>query len=116
MADPDEPHDVQRLQASCPHCRGPLSAVTSGGDRYYRCLVGHSFTEKDLFREHGAAQERMLWSAVVVLEEAAVLAREAAGRTPNGSLALERQAEDKQRQARFIRGVLDDLMPFGIEE
>src|SRR4051794_32697774 len=113
MSDSTGERHVRPLQARCPHCSGPLSEVIQDGVRTYECLVNHRFTEIALLQAHAVAQERTLWGSVVILEEAAILAREAAGHRPERSATLLAQAEEKQRQADFIRGVLDELAPFG---
>jgi hypothetical protein len=115
MSEEERDRQVRLLQASCPQCGGPLSEVTESDQRSYQCLVKHRFTEIALFQAHAAAQERALWASVVVLEEAAVLARGAAGHRPDRAGSLLRQAEEKERQANFIRTVLDELADFGPE-
>ena len=116
MADTHDDEEVRPLNATCPDCRGPLSEVIEHGAREYRCLVGHRFSTIGLLRAHSEAQERALWAAVVGLEEAAVIAREIAACTPHASATLLRQADEKTRQAQFIRGVLEQLEPFHADD
>jgi len=116
MADMDEDQKGRPIRATCPHCRGPLSVLAEGDRVEFTCLVGHRFSEVALFRAHSETQERTLWSAVVVLEEAAVLAREAAARHNPPTPLLLRQAADKQRQADLIRGLLGELVRIDLEE
>jgi two-component system, chemotaxis family, protein-glutamate methylesterase/glutaminase len=114
----EEPNEavVRPLNATCPDCRGPLSEVVEHGIRDYRCLVGHRFSAIGLLRAHSEAQERALWAAVVGLEEAAIIARETAAWMPHASTTLLRQADEKARQAQFIRGILEQLEPFQLED
>ena len=59
------------INATCPECRGPLSVIP--GTSEFRCLVGHMYSARTLLQAHYETQERTLWSAVVVLEEATQL-------------------------------------------
>jgi hypothetical protein len=107
--------DVRLINATCPECRGPLSEVIENGVREYRCLVEHRFSDAALLHAHSETQERALWSAVLVLEEAVVIARDAASHLPAASASLLAQAEEKHRQAAVVRRVLDALKPFTLE-
>jgi len=108
--------DVRLINATCPECRGPLSEVIENGVREYRCLVEHRFSDAALLHAHSETQERALWSAVLVLEEAAVIARDTADHLPPGaSASLLAQADEKRRQADAVRRVLDTLKPFTLE-
>src|SRR4051812_43718279 len=97
--------DERLLNATCPECRGPLSAVTENGVREYRCLVEHRYSITGLLHAHSDTQERTLWAATLVLEEAAIIAREAASQLPESAAALESQAQEKLRQSTVIREV-----------
>jgi two-component system chemotaxis response regulator CheB len=107
--------DVRLINATCPDCRGPLSEVVENGVREYRCLVEHRFSEAGLLRAHSDTQERALWAAVLVLEEAAIIAREAAAHLPRAAETLRAQASEKEQQAEAVRRVLLDLRPFTFE-
>ena len=107
--------DHRLIQATCPDCRGPLSEVTENGVREIRCLVGHRYSHAGALHAHSETEERALWSAVLVLEEAAILAREVAGNIPGATATLMAQAKEKQRLAGVVRGVLDQLRPFVID-
>ena len=54
-------------------------------------------------------------AAVLVLEEAAVLARHVAETSPAVAETLTRQAEQKQKQASVLRSVVAELKPFCID-
>ena len=107
--------EVRLINATCPDCRGPLSEVVENGVREYRCLVEHRFSDTALLVAHSDAQERALWAAVLVLEEAAVIARETAQHLPEASATLSTQAAEKERQAGVVRSVLLALKPFTLE-
>jgi two-component system chemotaxis response regulator CheB len=106
--------DVRLINATCPDCRGPLSEVVEDGVREYRCLVEHRYSDVALLHAHSETQERTLWAAVLVLEEAAVLARDVAGHLPGANEDLFRQAAEKEQQADVIRSVVEQLKPFVI--
>jgi hypothetical protein len=88
--------------------------VTEHGIREYQCLVEHRYSDVALLYAHSETQERTLWAAVLVLEEAAVLARHVAAAIPAAAETLARQAEQKQEQARVLRTILTELKPFSV--
>src|SRR5688500_13860696 len=92
------------LEATCPDCRGPLTEVSENGIAEYLCLVEHRYSPLALLAAHSDTQERALWAAVLVLEEAAVIARHVAQQVPALSEALLTQGREKARQADTIRG------------
>jgi LSD1 subclass zinc finger protein len=99
---------------TCPECRGPLSFVP--GSIEFRCLVGHAYSPWTLLWTHYETQERTLWSAVVVLEEAAILV-DAVSPYCSGEIAehLRIHAAGKLKQAKSIRNILEQLEPFRTE-
>ena len=103
------------INATCPECRGPLSEVTEDGVREYRCLVEHRYSVAGLLQAHSETQERTLWKAALVLEEAAIIAREAAKQLPDSAAALEAQAVEKLSQSNAIKDVLAHLRPFLVD-
>jgi len=103
------------IEATCPECRGPLSEVIENGVLEYRCLVEHRYSPIALLAAHSDTQERALWSAVLALEEAAVIAHEVSAHVPDSSNALLAQGAEKERQAKTIRSVLQELKPFTID-
>jgi len=107
--------DARLINATCPECRGPLSEVTENGVREYRCLVEHRYSAAGLLQAHSDTQESALWKAALVLEEAAVIARETAKQLPESAATLEEQALEKLRQSAMIRDVLAQLRPFVLE-
>jgi two-component system chemotaxis response regulator CheB len=104
------------LQATCPECRGPLSEVRDGDLVEYECLVGHRYTPEALLHTHAQTQERMLWSAVVALEEAENIVAAVAPhiKQPIRS-SLETEAQQKRDQAARIREIVHELTPFRTE-
>jgi two-component system, chemotaxis family, protein-glutamate methylesterase/glutaminase len=101
------------IEATCPECRGPLTEIQEDSIVEYQCLVGHRYSPEALLHAHSATQERMLWSAVVALEEAKNLVSNVAPHLP-GEIrpSLQSQADQKVHQAERIRQVLSELSPF----
>jgi two-component system chemotaxis response regulator CheB len=101
------------INATCPECRGPLTAQEHNGIVEFHCLVGHAYSPRALLQAHSETQERTLWSAVVVLEEASnLVAAVSAQVSPQELTRLSEQAEVKKLQAGQIRRLLKDLEPF----
>ncbi|HUR89516.1 MAG TPA: hypothetical protein VMZ74_10555, partial [Ramlibacter sp.] len=103
------------INATCPECRGPLSEVIEEGVREYQCLVEHRYSAAALLAAHSETQERTLWMAVLVLQEAALLAREAAAQLPDHAAMLAEQAAEKLKQSNAIKQILEELRPFVVE-
>jgi len=77
------------------------------------CLVGHVYSPATLLQAHYETQERTLWAAVVVLEEAAELVEALAPRYPAATVdRLREQAAIKGEHAKQIRKLLEALEPF----
>jgi hypothetical protein len=94
----------------------PLSEIQEPGLTQYRCLEGHTFSARSLLDSNSDAQERLLWSAVVKLEESAKLVELVSGQLPPSIAAsLQRQVDVKLDQAATIRKVLEQLKPFQLE-
>jgi hypothetical protein len=104
--------ELRLINATCPDCRGPLSEVIEDGVREYRCLVEHRYSDAGLLQAHYETQERALWAAVLVLEEAAIIAREVAAHMPASAATLHTEAADKEKQAAAVRLVVAQLKPF----
>ena len=101
------------IEATCPECRGPLSEVNDDGIVVYECLVGHRYTPDAVLRTHYETQERMLWAAVVSLEEATKLVLAVASHlSAEAARNLQDAADDKLDQAKRVRGILNDLKPY----
>ncbi|HEY1340019.1 MAG TPA: hypothetical protein VGF59_21045 [Bryobacteraceae bacterium] len=106
----------ENIDATCPECRGPLSEVSIGDHREYRCLVGHVYSARSVLEGHSEAQEAALWAAVVALEEAGTLVECVAAEFPQDvARHLREQAEKKKQQALTLRGILEELEPFQLE-
>lgn len=101
------------INATCPECRGPLTEEQQDDIVEFHCLVGHRYSPRTLLQAHSETQERTLWSAVVVLEEAGTLvAAVAKALSPHELTRLSEQAEVKKLQASQIRELLRELEPF----
>ena len=108
---------MRPIRATCPECRGPLSEVVkSDGDRKlceFTCLVGHTYSPRALLEAHSQTQESTLWSAVVALEEAAILVDAVVSEfKPGVADRLKEQAQLKLQQAGQLRGILEHLELF----
>ena len=103
----------QLIDATCPECRGPLSAVVDRVPLEFECLVGHRYSPMSLLHEHYEAEERALWAAVVALEESRNLVKAVGSYVKNeAQQELQRDADQKLEQAKQIRAVLEDLRPY----
>ena len=100
---------------TCPECRGPLWEEEHGKVKDFKCRVGHTYSFESLIAEHANTTERALWMAVLAVEEEAILARQAARRTPDEFYrrSLERNAELRDQRAAIIREMLTEPdLPF----
>jgi two-component system chemotaxis response regulator CheB len=98
---------------TCPDCQGALSELTPGRG-WYRCRVGHAWSEDALLAAQGDIFERALWTALRSLDEKASLARRmrdsAAGR--GNEMAAERygrRADEATEAADVLRARLTAL-------
>lgn len=109
---------IERLEATCPDCRGPLSETKENGDFHeYRCLVGHVYSARTLLQAHSETQERALWAAAVALKETAIIVEAVASQfPPEITERLRKQAAKKLEQAAAISKIIEDLQPFQTEE
>jgi two-component system chemotaxis response regulator CheB len=111
-----EPKQTELIQATCPECRGPMTEVEIENLREFQCLVGHKYTARRLLEAHHEAEERILWAAIVALEESTQLVEKAGEDFPPAVAArLKQQAQRKQEQATHIREVLAQLEPFQLD-
>jgi len=93
---------------TCPDCRGSLWEAEEGSLTEYRCRVGHVFSPKSLLAEQSASQERLLYSAVVALEEGSVLLDRLADKLgPESREKLKQEAREHFEQADAVRRVLN---------
>jgi two-component system chemotaxis response regulator CheB len=101
---------------TCPECRGTIWEVPRGPTVEYRCRVGHSFSPRSMLAEHFAAQERMMWAAVVAMEEGAALARRLEEHLdPDLRNALRVEARQRQDQAAAMRRLLNERQAFPVD-
>ena len=93
---------------TCPECRGPLWHSEGGKSKQFQCRVGHRYSFDSLVEQHAVTTERTLWAAVLALEEAGILARQAAqgALDPQTQQTWEWEAQTKERQAVLLREML----------
>jgi two-component system, chemotaxis family, protein-glutamate methylesterase/glutaminase len=104
------------VDLTCPECRGTIWQVPNGSMVQYRCRVGHSYSPRTMLAEHAATQERALWSAVVALEEGAVLATKLAEHLqPKMRHELLQEARQRQEQAATIRRLIQEQPVFSLD-
>ena len=98
---------------TCPECRGPLWEEPQSKPKELVCRVGHRFSFESLLEQHAVATERILWAAVLAVEEETLLAQRAAQRadTQETRQAYEQEAQRKERQAALIRQTLTQPDP-----
>ena len=100
---------------TCPECRGPLWEEEHGKVKDFKCRVGHAYSFESLIAEHANTTERALWTAVLAVEEEAILARQAAQRTTDERTrrSYETNAELREQRAAIIREMLTEPdLPF----
>lgn len=98
---------------TCPECRGPLSEEQQHNPKEFVCRVGHRYSFESLLEQHAAATERILWAAVLAIEEETMLARKATqhANTQEAREAYEKEARRKETQAAAIREILTQPDP-----
>jgi two-component system chemotaxis response regulator CheB len=69
-----EPMERTLLEAKCPECSGPLWEERQGRIKEYRCRVGHAYSPLVLKEEEQDGVEKALWTSIISLENAALLA------------------------------------------
>ena len=100
---------------TCPDCRGTIWEVLRGTTYEYRCRIGHIFSPRTMLAEHFAAQEKVLWSAVVALEEGASLTNKMADSWPELSNRLRAESRECRQQAEMLRGLLNERTTFSVD-
>lgn len=101
---------------TCPDCRGTIWEIPRGRFTEYRCRVGHVFSPKTMLAEQFASQEKLLYGAVVALEEGASLAKRLAEQLgPELREKLEEEARERVEQAEAVRQVLKKRKTFSLD-
>ena len=98
-----------RTDLTCPECRGPISEFAQGPMKEYRCRVGHRYSPESFLAYHAETRERILWAAVVALEEGSDMASDLARRGVAGAPHLKREAQNTASAAATIRELLTSL-------
>ncbi len=97
---------------ACPDCSGVLNQVPDGDVVRFRCRTGHAWTAESLGAQQAERVEESLWVALRVLEERADLSRRLSADATRGgrdwaAAHLLRQADEAERSAATVRGVLE---------
>src|SRR5258708_21803984 len=96
---------------TCPDCGGVLWELRNGNLLRFRCHTGHSYTPEGLRLGQQEALDEALWTALRSLEESAALSRRLANRvgaanSPRGAHQFVDRAQEYERQAATVRGLI----------
>jgi two-component system, chemotaxis family, protein-glutamate methylesterase/glutaminase len=97
----------ERTGSTCPDCRGPLRLVRHGDLVELRCRVGHSYSPRQAIEAHDEAEDRILWSAVEMLEEGADLAEQLEDSISEKEANLHPRIVAKRKLAERIRAAIE---------
>lgn len=97
----------EQTRLTCPDCHGPLQIIRHGKNVELKCRVGHSYSPQAAIAAHEEAEERVLWSAIEMLEEGADLAEQVADFHPQKE-QVRASAPMKRRAAKRIRAAVED--------
>lgn len=100
-------------EVGCPECAGVLSVMDDGEHRHreYRCHVGHRFSLRSLLQLKETQLERLLWSALAVMDHVACVcetAKSPAGLRRGTSHAALRRIRQLRRQRRVVRSLIEE--------
>lgn len=100
----------RRTSLTCPDCGGAIEKVQEGDMLQYRCRVGHAYSAYSALIAHARREENTLWTAVVLLQEGAELAREIADEVKDESAEeLHNEARAKRELAERVRQLVLEL-------
>lgn len=96
---------------ACPECHGVLLRMKGQSPMRFRCHTGHAYTAKSLTAAVHSGVEDALWTAVRVLEEAALLMEHLSTHDHAGSELTEKsdlhqQAAEAHQQSEMVRQVV----------
>jgi two-component system chemotaxis response regulator CheB len=98
---------------TCPDCRGTIWEVKRGNAKDYQCRVGHTFSARTMLAEHFATQEKVLYSAIVALEEGASLATRVADQfPPEFRERLLQESSQRKQEAKRLRQLIEERVTF----
>jgi two-component system, chemotaxis family, protein-glutamate methylesterase/glutaminase len=100
-----EPVMSERTHLTCPDCHGPIDRFQFGDLTEYRCRVGHAYSQHNMLAAHAEAEERVLWSAVEMLEEGADLDEELS-KVKTSSNGGKAEVNGKKKLAKTIRDAI----------
>jgi two-component system, chemotaxis family, protein-glutamate methylesterase/glutaminase len=110
----DEPRfsmESEDTRLTCPECHGPLRRVQYGELVELKCRVGHAYSPETALVAHDDAEERILWSAVEMLEEGADFAELLTESMPASAEQIRGKAAIKRRLATRLRAEIETTIP-----
>lgn len=105
---------------TCPECHRALVRIEEGAIVRFRCHSGHAYSTGTLLTEINGSIDRGIWDAVRAIEERGLLLRDIGRRASlaghlDTATRCGSQAEDADRRAESLRGLLLDHHFYGIE-
>ena len=99
---------------TCPECMGAIQEIEEGGQRRYRCRVGHAYSPEDMLGDKAHTVEDTLWVALQTLQERVemleTMARDDRARGRSHSAAgYEERARETATHAERLRELLRSL-------
>lgn len=108
--------EPQLTEFTCPECRGTIWEARRGNGMEYRCRVGHAYSARAMLADHFVAQERVMWAAVVAMEEGAAMTRQLENQLePDLRERLRGESRQRQEQAAALRQILNERQSFAID-
>jgi two-component system, chemotaxis family, protein-glutamate methylesterase/glutaminase len=94
---------------TCPECRGPLEESANESVRLFHCRVGHVYSSSDMVASHSETLERVLWEAVVALDEHAEMLAASTEDFPEQRGRLESKAKTCQEGRSTLQRIITSL-------
>ena len=101
----------EATRLTCPECHGPLRRVHYGNAIELRCRIGHAYSPETALVAHDEAEERILWSAVEMLEEGADFAELLCDAMPGMRTKIREKAAVKRDLAKRLRAKMEAVVP-----
>jgi two-component system, chemotaxis family, protein-glutamate methylesterase/glutaminase len=105
------PMRSEDTRLTCPDCHGPLRRYFYGDLIELKCRVGHAYSPESALVAHDEAEERVLWSAIEMLEEGADFAEQLAESAPDMAPQVRSKIEYKRQLAKRLRREIELEIP-----